>query len=169
MDRKGRFPIGDHRAFLSSRKGSCSIPSFDRAIRSAQKVDFFNGMRGSDCSIEKHFEAHRISHHPTEHTITPHKSSDAGLTVTILLRMLLLLLTTTRRGTSCSRPPAVRVIDDLFASPLLQHLLLCSIWRLSTKSNATTATMKRMSAPRAPNERFARGKGATKTCSLQAL
>ena len=44
--------------------------------------------------------------------------------------LLLLLLTTTRRGTSCSpassayRHPmaAVRVIDDLFATPLLQQL-----------------------------------------------
>ena len=77
--------------------------------------------------------------------------------------LVLVLLTTTRRGTSCSaassayRYPmaAVRVIDNLFATPLL--LLLCSLWRLSTKSNATTATMKRMRAPRAPNESFARG------------
>ena len=36
-------------------------------------------MRGSDCPIEKVFEAHRISYHPTKHTITPY-SSDAGLT-----------------------------------------------------------------------------------------
>ena len=54
---------------------------------------------------------------------------------------------------------AVRATDDL-ATPLLQ---LCSLWRLSTKSNVITATMKRMRAPRAPSERFARGKGATKT------
>ena len=44
-------------------------------------------------------------------------------------------------------------------------LLLCSLWRLSTKSNAATATMKRVRASRAPNERFARGRGATKTCA----
>ena len=37
---------------------------------------------GSDCSIEKLFEGHRISHHPTKHTITPYDSSDAGLTAT---------------------------------------------------------------------------------------
>ena len=60
---------------------------FDRAIRSAhpvEKVDFFNGMHGSDCSIEKVFDAHRISYHPTKHTITPYlyNSSDAGLTAT---------------------------------------------------------------------------------------
>ena len=30
----------------------------------------------------KSFEAHRISHHPTKHTITPYNSSDAGLTAT---------------------------------------------------------------------------------------
>ena len=58
---------------------------FDRAIRSAhrvEKVDFFNEMRESDCSIEKVFEAHRISHHPRKQTITPYNSSDAGLTAT---------------------------------------------------------------------------------------
>ena len=40
---------------------------FDRAIRSAhpvEKVDFLNGMHGSDCSFENVFEAHHISHHP---------------------------------------------------------------------------------------------------------
>ena len=76
------------------------------------------------------------------------------------------------------RPPAARIVirwqqgvlsmTFFFATPLLLLLLLlllCSLWRFSTKSNATTATMKRMRAPRAPNERFARGKGATKTCA----
>ena len=123
-------------------------------------------MRGSDCSIEKLFEDHRISHHPTKHKITPYNSSDAGLTATLLL-----LLATTQCGTSCSPPAssayrhpmaAVRVIDDVFATPLLKHLLLsCALFG---DSNATTATMKRMRASRAPKERFARGKGATKTC-----
>ena len=146
---------------------------FDRAIRSVhpvEKVDFFNGVHGSDWLIEKVFEAHRISHHPRKHTITPYDSSDPGLTATLLL-LLLLLLTASQRGTSCSLPAnsayrhpmaAVRVIDDLFATPLLQ---LCSLWRVSTSSNATTATMKGMRAPRVPNEHFARGKGATKTCA----
>ena len=81
---------------------------FDRAIRSAhpvEKVDFFNGMRGSDCSIEKLFEAHGISHHFTKHTSTPYNSSDAGFTATVLLLLLQQQLTTTRRGTCCS-PPA---------------------------------------------------------------
>ena len=82
----------------------------------------------------------RRSPTPQQKTITPYISSDAGLTATMLL--LLLLLTTTRRGTSCSPPArsayrhpmaAVRVIDDLFATPLqLLLLLLCSLWRLST-------------------------------------
>ena len=39
-------------------------------------------MRGSDYSIEKLFDAHRISHYPTKHTITPYNSSDAALTAT---------------------------------------------------------------------------------------
>ena len=147
---------------------------FDRAIQSAHpfgNVGFVNRIRGSDCSIENVFEAHRISHHPRKHTIIPYISSDAGLTATILL--LLLLLTATRRGTFCFPPAssayryakaAVRVIDDPSATPLLQQVLLSSLWRLSTKPDAITATMKRMRAPRAPNERLARGKGATRTC-----
>ena len=142
---------GSKRAFyFRSKTKSCILTQskkclfdpnfFDRAIRSAhpiEKVDFFNGMRGSDGSIEKHFEAHRISHHPTKHTNTPYNSSDAGLTAIVLLLLLLLLLpTTTPRATSCSPPAssayrhpmaAVRVIDDLFATPLLQQLLLCSL------------------------------------------
>ena len=102
VDRKGRFPIGDQ--------------------------------IGHSYAVEKVFEAHRISHHPTRHTITPYNSSDAGLTATMLLPLLLLLLlTTTRRGTSCSPPAssayrhpmaAVRVIDDLFAIPLLAAAVL---------------------------------------------
>ena len=95
----------------------------------------------------------------------------------LLLQLLPLLLTTTRRGTSCSQPAssayrhpmaAVRVIDDLLATTLLLLLLLCSLWRRSTKSNTTTATTTWMRASRAPNERFARGKVATKMwCVLE--
>ena len=133
MDRQGRFPIGDQIGLTQSKKCLFDPIFFDRAIRSAhpvEEVDFFNGMRGSDCSIEKVFEAHRISHHPTKHTITPYNSSHAGLTATILqlLLQLLLLLTTTRRGISCSPPAssayrhpmaAERDIDDL------QHRCCC--------------------------------------------
>ena len=75
-----------NRAFLRSRKSAFSIPFFSiEQIRSGhpvEKIDFFNGMDGSDCSIEKVFEAHRISHHPRKHTITPYNCSDAGLTAT---------------------------------------------------------------------------------------
>ena len=78
-DRRRKWGI-----FLRSRYTAFSVPIFfDRAIRSAhtvEKVDFFSGMRGSDCSIEKLFEAHRTSHHRRKHTITPYNSSDAGLT-----------------------------------------------------------------------------------------
>ena len=162
MDRKGRFPIEDDIEQKCLFDSNFSIEQSDR--HNPSKNYLFNGMRGSDCSTEKVFEAHRISRHLTEHTITAYNSSDAGLTATVLL----LLLTTTRRGTYCSPPSssayrdpmaAMRVIDDLL---LLLLLLLCSLWRLSTKSKSSTATMKRMGAPRAPNERFARGKSATK-------
>ena len=75
-----------NRAFLTQSKNCLFDPNFfDRAIKSAhplENVDFFNGMRGSDCSIAKNFEAHRISHHPRKHTITPYNSSYAGLGAT---------------------------------------------------------------------------------------
>ena len=66
-------------------------------------------------------------------------------------------------------PPAARIVIRWQQCIMLSmiflptHLLLWSPWRLYTKSNATTATTNRMKTPRAPNERFARGKGATKT------
>ena len=47
-----------------SRKCLFDPSFFDRAIRSAhpvEKNDFFNGMHGSDCSIERVFEAHTAS------------------------------------------------------------------------------------------------------------
>ena len=132
--KKGGFRSETKSGTLTQSKKCLFDPNFfNRASRSsfpAEKVGVFNGMCRSDCWIEKVFEAHRISHHPTKHTITPYNSSDAGLTATVLLL-----------------------------------LLLCSLWRLSTKSNAATATMKRVRASRAPNERFARGRGATKTCA----
>ena len=107
------------------------------------------------------------------HPSPPQKTHDHTLQqLRCWLDMLpLLLLTASQRDTSCSPPAssayrhpmaAVRVIDDLFATPLL---LLCSFWRLSTSPNAKTMTMKGMRAPRAPNEHFARGTGATKTCA----
>ena len=107
---KGDFPSKTKSCNLTQSKKCLFDPNFfDRAIRSAhpvEKVDFFNGMRGSDYSIEKLFEAHCISHHSTKHTSTPYNSSDVGLTATVLLLLLLLLLLTTiRRGTCCS-PPA---------------------------------------------------------------
>ena len=75
-----------NRAFLRSRKSAFSIPIFSieqsDPAHPVDKIDFFNGMHRSDCSIEKVFEAHRISHHPREHTITPYNSSDAGVTAT---------------------------------------------------------------------------------------
>ena len=185
VDRKGRFPIANQFwAFLRSRRSDFSIPffaieQFDPRIPS-KKSTFSTGCVHRIARSKKCLKAHRISHHPTKHTITPYNSSGAGLAATILLLLLLfpmllllLLLTTTRRGTSCCPPAssayrhpmaAKRVIDDFFATPLLLLLLLCSLWRLSTKSDATTATMKRIRTPPAPNERFDRGKGATKTC-----
>ena len=76
-----------NRAFLHSRKSVVSIPTFsidqsDPRIPS-QKPEFFNGMRGSDCSIRDVVEAHRTSHHPRKHTITPCNSSGAGLAATV--------------------------------------------------------------------------------------
>ena len=104
---KGGFRSETKSGILTQSKKCLFDPNFfDRAIRSAhpvEKIDLFNGMCGSDCSIERVFEVHRISHHPTRHTITPYNISDAGLAAI----MLLLLLRTTRRGTSCSPPATV--------------------------------------------------------------
>ena len=75
---KGRFSIEDHIVHsYAVEKMSFRSKISDRAIRSAhpvEKLDFFNGMRGSDCSIKKVLEAHRISHHPTKHAITSHSN-----------------------------------------------------------------------------------------------
>ena len=81
---KGDFRSKTKSCILTQSKKCLFDPNFfDRAIQSAhpvEKVEFFNGMHGADCSIEKVFEAHRISHQPRKHTITPYNSSDAGLT-----------------------------------------------------------------------------------------
>ena len=68
-----------------SKKRLFDSNTFDRAIRSThpvEKVDFFNGMHGSDCSMENVLEARRISHHPRKHTVTTYNSFHAGLTAT---------------------------------------------------------------------------------------
>ena len=76
---KGDFRSKTKSCILTQSKKCLFDPDFfDRAIRSAhpvEKVDLFNGMHGSDCSIEKVFESHRISHHPGKHTITPYKTA----------------------------------------------------------------------------------------------
>ena len=76
---KGEFRSETKPGILTQSKKCLFDPNFfDRAIRSAhpvEKVDLFNGMHGSDCSIEKVFESHRISHHPGKHTITPYKTA----------------------------------------------------------------------------------------------
>ena len=68
------------RVFLRSRKSAFSIPivaieQSDPHIPS-RKSTFSTGCVDRNCSIEKIFQAHRISHHPTKHTITPYNSSD---------------------------------------------------------------------------------------------
>ena len=75
--------LGVRPILTQSKKYLLGPNFFDRAVQPGhpvEKVDFFNGMHGSDCSIEKVFEAHRTSHHRRKHTITPYNSSDAGLT-----------------------------------------------------------------------------------------
>ena len=67
--KKGDFRSETKSGILTRPKTCFFDPNlFDRTIRSAhpvEKVNFFNGMRQSDCSIDTVFEAHRISHHPT--------------------------------------------------------------------------------------------------------
>ena len=83
---KGGFRSETKSSILTQSKKCLFDPNFfDRATRSThpvEKIDFFKVMCGSHCSIERIFEAHRISHHPRKHTITPYNSYDAGLTAT---------------------------------------------------------------------------------------
>ena len=83
---KGDFRSKTKSGILTQSKKRLFDPNFfDRAIRSShivEKVGFFRRMRGSDCSIENLFEAHRISHQPRKHTITPYNGSDAGCPAT---------------------------------------------------------------------------------------
>ena len=80
VDRKGRFPIQDqivHSYAVEKAPFRSQLFRSSNPIRaSRRKVDFFNGTRGSDCSIEKVFQAHRIFHHLRKHTITPCNSSE---------------------------------------------------------------------------------------------
>ena len=166
---KGDFRSETKPGVLTTQSKKCFRSQLFRSSNaigaSRRKSRHFEGMRGSDCSIEKVFEAHRISHHPTNHTITPYNSYDAGLTAAAAAAAAHSgsawhILFSARQQRVPSSMAAVRDIDYLFATPLL---LLCSLWRLSTKFKSTTATMKRTRAPHAPNEHFACGKGATKT------
>ena len=75
-----------------------NVPSHRGRRHPVEKIDFFNGMCGSDCSIEKVFEAHRISHHPTRYTITPYNSSDAGLTAAAAAAAGVLLMSLGRKN-----------------------------------------------------------------------
>ena len=132
-----------NRAFLRSRESALFESRFFRSsnpIRTclSRKSTFSTRCVDRICSIEKVFEARRISHHTRKHTITPYNSFDAGLTATMLL---LLLLTTTRRRTSCSPPTssayrhpkaAARAIDDPFATPLLQQSCCCAVLSLAS-------------------------------------
>ena len=161
--------ISDRRpnlAFLRSRKSAFSIPTFsieqsDPRI-SSKKSAFFDGCADRIARSKTFLK-------PTASLTNRENTRSHPTTAPMLAARLLLLLTASQRGTSCSPPAcsayrhpmaAVHAIDNLFATPLLLLLLLqllCLLWRLSTKSNTTTATMKRMKAPCAPNEHFARG------------
>ena len=114
-------------------------------------------MCGSDCSIEKVFEAHRISHHPTRYTITPYNSSDDGLTATMLLllndspwRILFArqqLVPSSDGSSACYR-------WHFFCNTAAAAAAAAAVLSFATLDEVQrqTATMKRMRAPRAPNE-----------------
>ena len=72
-----------NRAFLTSRKRAFSIPIFS-IERSDPRIPLKKSTLSTGCADRiarsKLFEAHRISHQPRKHTITPYNSSDAGLT-----------------------------------------------------------------------------------------
>ena len=85
----------------------------------------------------------------------------------------LLLLLLLQRGTSCSPTSsanrhsmaAVGVIDDLCVTPLLQQLA-AAVLSLATLDDVQRHNRDNEADEGCPctNERFARGKGATKTC-----
>ena len=86
---------------------------------------------------------------------------------------MLQLLTATQRGTSLSpaassayRHPmaAVRATDDLFANAAAAAVLALATLDEVQRNNRDG---DRLMTPRAPNERFARGKSAAKTCVLE--
>ena len=79
VDRKRRLPVGDQ---IGDSYVFEKVPFRSRFFRSSspnrasrRKVDLFNGMHRSDCSIERLVEAHRISSHSTKHTIASFNSS----------------------------------------------------------------------------------------------
>ena len=78
-------------------------------------------MRGWDCSIKNLFEAH----YPTKHTITPYNSSDADLTATAAAaahsESAWHILFSARQQHPMT---AVRVVNDLLATPLLAAAVL---------------------------------------------
>ena len=135
MDRKGRFSIEDHIwcILTQSKKWPFDPNCFDRAIRSAhpvEKDDFIDGMRGSDCSIKKLFEAKpRLS--------PPQKTHDHTLQQ-LLCRLDFYCCC---RCCCCSsqrvsvahpvlRPPAARIVIRwqqcmLLLTTLLQHRCCC--------------------------------------------
>ena len=99
----------------------------------------------------------------------PYSSSDSGLTATAAAAAAAaahnestwhILFSAGQQARTVIRWQQSVLSMTFFATPLL---LPCSLWRLSTSCNATTAAMKGMSALCAPNEHIARGKGATKT------
>ena len=130
----------------------------------SKKFTFSTGRADRIAPSKTKIEAHRISHHPTKHTITTLQQLRCWLDCYCCCCCFCCCCCCcyccsqiTRRGASCSPPAssayrhpmaAVRVFDYFFfATPLLLllllllPLLLCSLWRLSTKCNATTATM----------------------------
>ena len=122
-------------------------------------------MRGSDCSIENVLSV-------TAYLSPPHKAF--GHTAHSLKQLRCWLdcyyccyCRCCSQRVSVAHPflcpsAACTVIHPPSMTFLPAQLLLCSRWRLSTKSNPTTAKMDWMRTLRPPNERIACGKYATR-------
>ena len=93
---KGDFGSETKSGILSRSKKCLFDTHF--SIEQSDPTSTFSTGCADRISIEKVFEAHRISHHPTRYTITPYNSSDAGLTAAAAAAAGVLLMSLGRKN-----------------------------------------------------------------------
>ena len=130
------------------KKRVFSIPTFRRATRSAHPVEkrLFEVMHGSDCSIENVFSAHSISRHSTKHTIAQHTNRQQ-------LRCRLDCCCCSQRVSVAKASPLSPPASSAYRHPTAAPATLDEVQRENRNDEPDEA----------PNERWTRRKGATKT------